>query len=134
MSSLYFLDDTPVLEIIIRNPIMNKSFPSEGEVIAVLDTGFEGFLLIPKNVFEELSFNQFSVNRRKLILANGLFTQSTGTFGEVIIPSLNLQLDGFIETIEGVEEIVIGTELIKNLKLILDYCVGRIEAKNCKRL
>jgi len=131
--SPYFLDGTPVLEIIIRNPIMNKSFPSEGEVIAVLDTGFEGFLLIPETVFEELSFNQFAVNRRKLILANGLFAQSTGTFGEVIIPNLNVQLDGFIETIGGVEEIVIGTELMKSLKLILDYCVRRMEAKNCKR-
>ena len=46
--SPYFLDGTPALEIIIRNPIADKSFPSEGEVIAILDTGFEGFLLIPK--------------------------------------------------------------------------------------
>lgn len=130
--SPYFLDGTPALEIIIRNPIADKSFPSEGEVIAILDTGFEGFLLIPKSVFEELSFNQFDVTRRKLMLANGLFTQSAGTFGEVIIPSLNVQLDGFVETIEGVEEIVIGTELMKNLKLILDYCIGRVNVKNCK--
>ncbi|MBO3833255.1 MAG: clan AA aspartic protease [Candidatus Brockarchaeota archaeon] len=128
----YFLDDTPVLEIIIRNPIMNKSFPSEGTVIAVLDTGFEGFLLIPETVFKGLSFDQFSTEQRQLVLANALSIQSVGTFGEVVIPSLKNQFSGFIETVKGVEEIVIGTELIKNLRIALDYCTRRMEVTSCK--
>ena len=130
----YFLDDTPVLEIIIKNPMMNKVFPSEGTVIAILDTGFEGFLLIPENVFKQLSFDKLSLEQRQLILANSLSIQSTGTFGEVVIPSLKNQFDGFIETIKGVEEIVVGTGLIEKLRLTLDYCTRRIEVKSCKEV
>jgi len=128
----YFLDDTPVLEIVIKNPMMNKVFPSEGTVIAILDTGFEGFLLIPENVFKQLSFDELSLEQRQLILANSLSIQSTGTFGEVVVPSLKNQFDGFIETIKGVEEIVVGTVLIEKLRLTLDYCTRRIEIKSCK--
>lgn len=127
------MDGTPVLEIIIRNPIMNKIFPSEGEVVAVLDTGFEGFLLVPEEIFRELSLNQLTTDQRQLILANGLSTESVGTFGEVIIPGVGLQFEGFIETIKGVEEIVVGSELMENLRIILDYCVRRVEIIGCKK-
>lgn len=121
------------MEIIIRNPIMNKIFPSEGEVVAVLDTGFEGFLLVPEEIFRELSLNQLTTDQRQLILANGLSTESVGTFGEVIIPGVGLQFEGFIETIKGVEEIVVGSELMENLRIILDYCVRRVEIIGCKK-
>ncbi len=130
----YFLDDIPVLEVIIKNPVMNKVFPSEGTVIAILDTGFEGFLLIPEDVFKQLSFDELSLEQRELILANSLSIRSTGTFGEVVIPSLKNRFDGFIETIKGIEEIVVGTELIEKLRLTLDYCTRRIEVKSCKEV
>lgn len=121
------------MEIIIRNPIMNKIFPSEGEVVAVLDTGFEGFLLVPEEIFRELSLSQLTTDQRRLILANGLSTESVGTFGEVIIPGVGLQFEGFIEAIKGVEEIVVGSELMENLRIILDYCVRRVEIIGCKK-
>jgi len=129
----YFLDNTPVLEIEIRNPIMNKAFPAEGKVVAVMDTGFEGFLLVPQDIFEKLSLNQLALDGRRLILADGQYTQSVGTYGEVVVPNLGVKFDGFIETIKGVEEIVIGTDLIENMKLILDYCTRRIEVESCKK-
>jgi len=89
-------------------------------------------LLVPETVFKELSFDQFSTEQRQLILANTLPVQSVGTFGEVIIPSIKNKFSGFIETVEGVEEIVIGTELLKNLRLTLDYCTRRTEVMRCK--
>lgn len=112
---------------------MNKTFPVEDKVVAVIDTGFEGFLLVPKDVFEKLSLNQLAVDERRIILANGQLTQSVGTYGEVIVPNLGVKFDGFIETIGGVEEIVIGADLIENLRLILDYCTRRIEVEACKK-
>jgi clan AA aspartic protease len=130
--SSYFLDGTPVMEIIIKNPIMGKIFPSEGTAIAILDTGFEGFLLLPEAIFKELSFDQFSTEQRQLVLADALPVRSTGTFGDVIVPSFKNRFSGFVETIKGVEEIVIGTELMRNLRLILDYCTRRTEITGCK--
>jgi len=131
--SSYFLDSTPVLEIEIRNPIMNKAFPAEGKVVAVMDTGFEGFLLVPQDIFEKLSLNQLALDERRLILADGQYTHSVGTYGEVVVPNLGVKFDGFIETMKGVEEIVIGTDLIENMKLILDYCTRRVEVESCKK-
>lgn len=129
----YFIDGTPVLEIAVRNPFLNKTFPAEGKVFAIMDTGFEGFLLVPKDVFEKLSLNQLAVDERRLILADGQYTQSIGTYGEVVVPNLDVKFDGFIETIRGVEEIVVGTGLMDNLKLILDYCTRRIKVEACKK-
>lgn len=113
----YFLEGTPVLDIVIRNPIMNKTFPVEDKVVAVIDTGFEGFLLVPKDIFEKLSFDQLAVDERRLILANGQNIMSIGTYGEVVVPNLGIKFDGFIETIEGVEEIVVGATMIETLSL-----------------
>ncbi|MGQ9782198.1 MAG: clan AA aspartic protease [Nitrososphaeria archaeon] len=121
------------MEIAIRNPIMNVTFPAEGRVFAIIDTGFEGFLLVPEDVFEKLSLDQLAIDERRLILADGQYTRSIGTYCEVVVPNLSVKFDGFIETIKGVEEIVIGTGLIENLKLILDYCARRIKVEACKK-
>ncbi|MGQ9597227.1 MAG: clan AA aspartic protease [Thermoproteota archaeon] len=132
--SPYFIDNTPILEMVLRNPFMNKVFPAEGSVMAILDTGFEGFLLVPKDVFQELSLNKLKIDRRSLILANGLSTQSTGTFSEVFIPRLGIKLEGFVETMGGVSEIVAGTSFMENLRLLVDYCTRRIEVESCSHI
>jgi len=126
-----FVDSTPVLGIVVRNPFMDKVFPSEGEVLAILDTGFEGFLLVPNEVFNDLSLNQFETQERGLILPDGTVIRSLGTFSEVLIPSLGVRLEGFVETARGVEEVVAGTGLMENLRLVIDYCSRRIEVESC---
>jgi len=130
--SPYFLDGTPVLEVILENPIMNKRFPSDGEALAVVDTGYEGFLLVPESIFHELSLEEFATDQRQLVLANGLSVRSVGTFGKVVLSSFKIRFDGFIEAVHGAEEIVAGTELIRNFTITLDYCVRKIEANKCK--
>ena len=128
----YFLNLTPFVEIVIRNPIMDKTFPVGGGVAAVVDTGFEGFLLVPGDVFEKLSLNQLAVDRRVLILPDGRRAYSTGTYCEVVIPDLSVRLDGFVETLKGVQEVVIGADLLQNLKLTLNYCLRMVEVEACR--
>jgi len=128
----YFLNLTPLMEIVIRNPIMDKIFPVDGRVAAVIDTGFEGFLLVPEDVFEKLSLNELEVDRRELILPNGQRAYSSGTFCEVVIPDLGVRLDGFVETLEGVREVVVGADLLQNLRLVLNYCLRIIEVEACR--
>ena len=128
----YFLNLTPLMEIVIRNPIMDKIFPVDGRVAAVIDTGFEGFLLFPEDVFEKLSLNELEVDRRELILPNGQRAYSSGTFCEVVIPDLGVRLDGFVETLEGVREVVVGADLLQNLRLVLNYCLRIIEVEACR--
>ena len=129
--SSYFLNGTPLLEIVIKNPIMDKVFPADGRVTAVIDTGFEGFLLVPEDVFEALSLNQLKVDRRKLILPDGKSAYSTGTYCEIVIPDLGASFDGFVETLKGVREIVVGTDLLQNLKLTFNYCLRMVEVESC---
>ena len=128
----YFLNLTPLLEIVVRNPIMDKTFPADGRVAAVIDTGFEGFLLVPEDVFEKLSLNELAVDRRELILPNGQRAFSTGTYCEVMIPDLGVRLDGFVETLKGVREVVIGADLLQNLRLTLNYCLRVVEVEACR--
>jgi len=101
-------------------------------VVAVIDTGFEGFLLVPEDVFDKLSLNQLEVDRRELILPNGQRAYSSGTFCEVVIPDLGVRLDGFVETLEGVREVVVGADLLQNLRLVLNYCLRIIEVEACR--
>jgi clan AA aspartic protease len=128
----YFLNLTPLLEIVVRNPIMDKTFPADGRVAAVIDTGFEGFLLVPEDVFEKLSLNQLAVDKRELTLPNGRRVYSTGTYCEVVIPDLDVRLDGFVETLERVREVVAGADLLQNLKLTLNYCLRIVEVEACR--
>ncbi|PNV77825.1 MAG: clan AA aspartic protease, partial [Thermoproteota archaeon] len=37
---------TPVVGIAVRNPFADRRYLEEGKILAVIDTGYEGFLLI----------------------------------------------------------------------------------------
>jgi len=126
------VDRTPVIEIIIENPLLKKTYPKEGAVVAIIDTGYEGFLLIPEDIFNQLGFNQLKTIKRQLILPNGEAITSKGFYGKIILTKINQSQEGYIETIKNLTEIVIGTQAIKNLKLTLNYCTNKIYTQPCK--
>jgi predicted aspartyl protease len=66
--SSYFMGTTPVIEIAIENPFLSARYPESGGAISVLDTGYEGFAMVPKDVFEDLKFNEMYLHRREIIL------------------------------------------------------------------
>jgi len=129
--SAYFLDSTPVVRLALENPLMGARYPREGEILAVIDSGYEGFALVPESVFKGLLLHQLAPQRRQLILADGSTRNSTGTYAKLISEGLDLHLDGFVETFEAVEETTIGVEFLRNVRLELDYCTGRIEISRC---
>jgi predicted aspartyl protease len=69
LSSLLGL--TPTMRVVVRNPLLEKRYPIEGEILAVVDTGYEGFVALPRDVFDSLSFDELQLEKRRLILANG---------------------------------------------------------------
>jgi clan AA aspartic protease len=125
-----FLNGTPVLEVVLENPFMSRRFPDNGVLLAVFDTGYEGFALIPGDIFESLNLNELSLHRRELILPDGTKVQSTGVYGKVIAQD-GFSRDGFIETAEGIDEVVLGTGFATGLKLTLDYCLKRFKIELC---
>ena len=127
----YLLGSIPVLELVIENPFTRTLYPTDGTALGVIDTGFEGFLLIPWEIFTSLGFNELTLDERELVMADSHRVRSHGTYGKAILPSLGLSFEGFIETIKGVDEIVVGTELLENLSLTVDHCTRRVEVRAC---
>ncbi len=128
----HIVDGTPVIEIVIENPLLKRTYPEKGAVIAVVDTGFEGFLLIPEDIFNYLGFDQLKTFKRNLILPNGEAIISEGFYGKITLTKIDQSLEGYIETVKNLTEIVIGIQAIKNLKLTLDYCTNTLTIQRCK--
>jgi len=122
----HLVDHTLVVELAVRNPFAGKVFPRNGTVFAVVNTGYEGFLLIPGDVFEEL-FSELESEKRELILADGRKLISRGVYGEVLLG--RRVLEGFVETIEGLDEFVAGVDLLKSFRIEVDYCLKSVDQR-----
>ncbi len=125
------LNDIPFIEVVFENPFMEKRYPQEGSILAVLDTSYEGFALVPENIFRELGLDEFSLLNRELILPNGFNVQSRGVYGKVELTELGIAREGFIETAEGIDEVVLGVNFVKGLRIVLDYCINRLDVEVC---
>ncbi len=126
-----FVNGTPVIEIVLSNPLRSVTFPESGKVLAVIDTGYEGFAVVPREVFKKLRLDELSQHKRVLTLPTGRLVESTGSYGRIAIPELKVFRDGFIETTDGVDEIVLGTEFLEGFGLVLDYCTRNFEINSC---
>lgn len=126
-----FLDRTPTIQVVMENPIHRRRYPPEGEALAVIDTGYEGFLAIPREIFHELGLDSFTLESRTLSLANGNLLASMGTLGKLNIPQLKFAMNGFYETYPGIEEIILGTEALSRTKVLLDYCLRHLRLEVC---
>lgn len=125
----FFLQGVPLLEVTIENPFMELIYPENSKLLAVFDTGYEGFALLPKDIFQELKFDELQMESRELILPDGSLIKSWGTFGNIKI-SKDISCDGFIET-SDTEETVLGIEFATRFRFVLDYCSNRFEIQEC---
>ena len=127
-----FIDSTPVIEIAIENTLLGKIHPVNGRgVIAVLDTGYTGFLFVPMKLFKLLHLNDLKLRKAEARLADGSSIELTRALGSVKFPAINLKLDGTIETSEGATEILVGMEGIRRLVVELDCCGKQLNIQEC---
>ena len=127
-----FIDSTPVVEITIENTLLGKTHPARGRgVMAVLDTGYSGFVFVPMKLFKRLHLNDLRVKKAEAALADGSLIELTRALGSVKFPTVNLKLDGMIETSEGAREILIGMEGIRRLFVELDCCRSQLSIQEC---
>ena len=121
-----------MIEVSIQNVLLGETYPRSGRgVMAVLDTGYSGFLFVPETLFEKLRLHDLTIKKVKAGLADGSSTELTGSFGSIRFPSLNLQLDGLIETTKGAAEILIGMEGVRRLLIELDCCRRELAVQDC---
>jgi clan AA aspartic protease len=126
-----FLDLTPTVQIVLENPFSGTLYPPDGSVVATIDSGYEGFLTIPMNLFEQLRLDQLQQTTRTLVLANGEVLTSKGAYATLKMPHLSVKLDGFVETYRGLDEIILGVEALSHFNAILDYCSKRVSLRTC---
>ena len=124
---LYFHDGY-YIPIIISNPLSSKRYPEEGEVLALIDTGFDGFLIVPQDIFRVLDIVP---SREATIIGVCCELKSEVAPIRIIIDPLNLIVDGECATYKGAREIILGIEAISKLKLILDGCRCKGIADRC---
>ena len=121
------------MRIVLRNPLLGKRYPGEGhEVLAVVDTGYEGFVAVPNDVFVSLSFGELQLETRRLVLANGAVLEAKGAYGAFEAPLLSLESDGFVETYDGLGEVLLGVEALSRSKVLLDYCTRVLRIEPCR--
>ena len=129
MSAL--LNLTPTVRIAVRNPFSRTRYPSEESATAVIDTGYEGFLAIPNDIFAHIHLDELQQQSRTLVLANGDIITSNGVFAILEMPHLRIKLNGFIETYQGLEEMIVGVQALSHFKSTLDYCSKKITLRPC---
>ena len=128
-----FLNLTPTVRVSLRNPFAEALYPRDGSVVAVIDTGYEGFVAIPGEVFRLLKLDIFEQETRTLILANGRKLASEGAYATLELPHIAIKLSGFMETYDGIEEIILGVEALSRFTATFDYCSKRINLQPCQQ-
>ncbi len=120
------------MEVRVRNTLLGESYPKNGGVMAVLDTGYSGFLFLPTKIFQALRFNELEARKSIAWLANGMKIEMKSAYGSVDIAGLDTALDGLVQTSEGASEILIGMDGIKRLLVQLDCCNRKLYVERCE--
>ena len=126
-----FLNLTPTVRVVLKNPFSNATYPVDGSIVAIIDSGYEGFLAVPKEVFAQLHLDYMLTETRTLLLTNGTDLTSTGAYAALELPLVPIKLDGFVETYDGLDEIILGVQALSRLRVTLDYCTKRIKVQPC---
>ena len=127
-----FVGQTPVVRLRLENLFLKKSYPAEGFVEGVVDTGYDGFVAVPRTAFESLSLGLLKSPGRGVRLADGSRVKSQVGLGTALVVGTGTEVDGPIESIPGLGEVLVGTRFLSRFRLSLDYCLRRAELKICR--
>lgn len=105
---------TPALEITVREPILGQ----QKEFAAPVDTGFAGYLLLPRDAYERLGaaelpredFGVYATLAGPVVLRRALVTVAVG----------RVEMESYVETpMVGVGKLLVGRRLLSRLDLAL---------------
>jgi clan AA aspartic protease len=116
----------------LTNPFLDAQYPLRGVVMAVVDTGFTGFVLTPSKVFRALKFDQLKTSRVRGELADGTSIELQAAYGILEVPEIEHEDEGLIEFNPKIKEILLGVRGIKKLKTIVNGCKSLISMEKCE--
>ncbi len=110
-----FREDYPVLRVKLYNVAMDEY----GSLDIAIDTGFEGSILLPSNIYEFFMIGELPRSMwRTYRTLTGFITMR---IARAIVEVNNVKIETFVETpLYGGEKTLIGRELLNKLTLVLD--------------
>ena len=121
---------TPVVRLRVENLLLGKRYPQSGWAEAVIDTGYQGFVAVPRGAFASLSIPRPWTSERSVRLADGSVLRSEMGPGTATVDS-EAEVDGPIETLPGLAEVLVGTQFLSRFRLELDYCLRSAVLARC---
>ena len=124
-------DENLLVPIRLANPLLDTEYPTHGVVMAALDTGYTGFMLIPRAVFRSLKLDELKPIVTKGELADGRSIELRAAYGVLGIPELGFEDEGLIETNPDITEILLGMRAIRRLEITVDGCKRLFMMERC---
>ena len=113
----------------VRNPFTGAAFPRSGELQAVLDTGYSGFLLVPEDQFKD--FGLVKSEQGEGILADRRHVRFEGAFATIEFPSQRVAVDGLVQTAPWASEVLLGLDGMRRLFIGIDSCAKNVSIEPC---
>jgi clan AA aspartic protease len=101
-------DNTLLVPIRLSNPLLEAECPEDGFLMAVLDTGYTGFILVPPAIFSALKLGELRPTNVKGELANGRSIELQAAYGLLRIPELEFEEEGLVETNPEITATLLG--------------------------
>jgi clan AA aspartic protease len=122
----------PAVRIRLRNLPLKMDYPSDGSIEAIVDTGYEGFLAVPTSIFRALHLDEMVTRRAMVEVADGRKLRSNVAYGTVELDGVKGEIDGPVETVEGLREVLVGVRLLSEFRVTLDYCLRVVSIHPCE--
>jgi len=115
--------EAPFLPIKIYNETKKNVYPQNEAVDALIDTGYDGYLIIPSRIFSDLKLFSSRIPQDEVMKAEtvtGDTIELITAFGHLELPDLNLIFSIEIDTTSYCSEILIGRRLLESLIIKLN--------------
>jgi clan AA aspartic protease len=124
-------DDILLVPIRLSNPLLETEYPEDGFLMAVLDTGYTGFILVPPGIFRALKLDELEPTKVKGELANGRSIELHAAYGLLRIPELEFEDEGLVETNPEITETLLGIRVTRRLETTINGCRKLLSMERC---
>jgi len=88
------LDSNIFLRVVLENPLLGERYPREGDVLVLVDTGYEGFMAVPEDVFKALRLGELVTEEGEIVLPNKQVVATRATYAAVEVVEAGVVVEG----------------------------------------
>ncbi len=109
-----------------------EEYPLTDEKLVMVDTGYSGEVLLPRNLYQDLGFNMWEEPEPdRFILGDGSSVSMIAARGHLLVPKLRsepfpVRIHRILGENQDTNEIIIGVRFIKRFELLLDGPANKV--------